>query len=73
MALNPETPIEEETLPHYEHSRYYPVHVGQLFKARYQVVVKLGYGAYSISWLCQDLLWVVAYSPAWIVDNYQLT
>ncbi|KAF2459671.1 kinase domain protein [Lineolata rhizophorae] len=50
-----ETPIEEETLPHYEPAQYFPVNIGDVFKARYQVTAKLGYGAYSTSWLCHDL------------------
>ncbi|KAI9743758.1 MAG: hypothetical protein M1818_002491 [Claussenomyces sp. TS43310] len=41
------TPIEEETLPHYEPEHYYPVHIGDVFEARYQVAGKLGYGANS--------------------------
>ncbi|POR33360.1 Serine/threonine-protein kinase SRPK [Tolypocladium paradoxum] len=55
VALPLETPIEEETLPHYEREQYYPVHVGAVFKAKYQVAGKPGYGAYSTSWLCQDI------------------
>jgi len=49
------TPIEEETLPHYEPEQYYPVHIGDVFIARYRVAGKLGYGAYSTSWLCHDI------------------
>ncbi|KAE8149113.1 kinase-like protein [Aspergillus avenaceus] len=50
-----ETPIEEETLPHYKAAHYYPVRIGDVYHARYQVAGKLGYGAYSTSWLCRDL------------------
>lgn len=49
-------PIEEEKLPFYEHEQYYPVDVGEVFNSRYQVVGKLGYGAYSTVWLCHDLM-----------------
>ena len=48
-------PVDEETLPHYDPEQFYPVHIGDLFKDRYQVAGKLGYGAYSTSWLCRDL------------------
>ena len=47
--------IEEETLPFYEHEQYYPVRINEVLNSQYQVVGKLGYGAYSTSWLCRDL------------------
>lgn len=47
--------IEEETLPHYDPEQFYPVHIGDVFKNRYQIMGKLGYGTYSTSWLCRDL------------------
>lgn len=55
ITLPAETPIDEETLPHYDPEQFYPVHIGDVFKNRYQVTGKLGYGAYSTSWLCRDL------------------
>ncbi|KAL2219664.1 kinase domain-containing protein [Thermoascus aurantiacus ATCC 26904] len=45
--IGPDYLVEEETLPFYEHDQYYPVRIGEVFKSRYQVVGKLGYGAYS--------------------------
>jgi len=49
--------VEEETLDWYNpHEFYYPVQLGDLFKSRYPVVGKLGYGGPSTSWLCRDLL-----------------
>lgn len=51
-------PIDEETLPHYDPEQFYPVHIGDIYKNRYQITGKLGYGAYSTSWLCQDLQYV---------------
>lgn len=59
IRLAAETPIEEETLPHYDPEQFYPVHIGDEFNWRYRVTGKLGYGAYSTSWLCRDLLWVL--------------
>ncbi|KAI0136392.1 kinase-like domain-containing protein [Xylariales sp. AK1849] len=47
--------IEEETIPGYEADRFYPVRLGEVFKSRYQVVAKLGFGTASTIWLCRDL------------------
>ncbi|KAF4156645.1 hypothetical protein CNMCM8927_007740 [Aspergillus lentulus] len=55
ITLPLETPIEEETLPHYKPEHYFPVHIGDVYETRYQITGKLGYGAYSTSWLCRDL------------------
>jgi hypothetical protein len=55
VRLPVETPIDEETLPQYDPEQFYPVHVGDVFNGRYRVTGKLGYGAYSTSWLCRDL------------------
>ncbi|PGH34762.1 CMGC/SRPK protein kinase [[Emmonsia] crescens] len=55
VTLPRELPIEEETLPYYKPEQYYPVNIGDVYNARYQIAGKLGYGAYSTNWLCQDL------------------
>ncbi|KAI0470082.1 serine threonine protein kinase, CMGC group [Xylariaceae sp. FL0804] len=47
--------IEEELIPGYVASRYYPVRLGEVYKDRYQVVGKLGFGASSTVWLARDL------------------
>lgn len=47
--------VEEETFPDYLVARYYPVRIGDVFASRYQVVGKLGYGAFSTVWLARDL------------------
>ena len=47
--------VEEETLPDYVASRYYPANVGEVLRDRYQVVGKLGYGTSSTVWLARDL------------------
>jgi serine/threonine-protein kinase SRPK3 len=54
--------IEEETLPDYVASQYYPVRIGEIFCARYQVVGKLGFGATSTVWLARDRRWVISFS-----------
>lgn len=47
--------IEEETIPGYVATRYYPTRIGEIFKERYQVVGKLGFGASSTVWLARDI------------------
>ncbi|PYI35750.1 protein kinase [Aspergillus indologenus CBS 114.80] len=54
-SLRHNTPVEEETLASYKPEHYYPVKIGDVYETRYQVTGKLGYGAYSTSWLCRDL------------------
>ncbi|KAF7552431.1 hypothetical protein G7046_g7410 [Stylonectria norvegica] len=48
-------PVEEEELPDYRVERFYPVHLGEVFQDRYQVVAKLGFGSSSTIWLARDL------------------
>ncbi|MCJ1466514.1 hypothetical protein MMC07_005133 [Pseudocyphellaria aurata] len=48
--------IEEETLLYYKAENFYPVRIGEIFNSEYQVLGKLGYGAYSTVWFCRDLL-----------------
>ena len=50
--------IEEEKIIGYKAERFYPVHLGEVFKSRYQVVAKLGFGGSSTVWLCRDLKYV---------------
>ncbi|EEU45186.1 uncharacterized protein NECHADRAFT_41442 [Fusarium vanettenii 77-13-4] len=47
--------VEEECLPDYIASRYYPVHIGEVLRDRYQIVGKLGFGTTSTVWLARDL------------------
>ncbi|KAL4879899.1 kinase-like domain-containing protein [Aspergillus karnatakaensis] len=47
--------IEEEILPDYVASRYYPTKIGEILQSRYQVVGKLGFGASSAVWLARDM------------------
>ena len=48
--------VEEEKWEWYNPEEFYPVRIGEVFKSQYQVVGKLGYGAYGTAWLCRDLL-----------------
>ncbi|KAK5990076.1 putative serine/threonine-protein kinase clkA-like protein [Cladobotryum mycophilum] len=50
--------IQEETIPGYKAERFYPVKLGEVFKSRYQVLAKLGFGTASTVWLCRDLVYV---------------
>ncbi|KAF7562369.1 hypothetical protein G7046_g1783 [Stylonectria norvegica] len=47
--------IEEELLPDYLASHYYPARIGEVLGDRYQLVGKLGFGASSTVWLARDL------------------
>lgn len=51
--------VEEEDIPDYKAERFYPVRIGDVFKSRYQVVAKLGFGTASTVWLCRDLEYVL--------------
>ena len=46
--------FEEETNPGYKADRFYPVRIGEVFKSRYEVLAKLGFGMCSTVWLCRD-------------------
>lgn len=48
--------VEEEIWDWYSPDEFYPVRIGDVFNSKYQVVGKLGYGAYSTVWLCRDLI-----------------
>jgi serine/threonine-protein kinase SRPK3 len=54
-ALDATKKIEEENVPSYVPEDYYPVQIGEVFRSRYQVVTKLGFGVNSTVWLCRDL------------------
>lgn len=43
--INTSLPVEEESIPTYRPANFYPVHIGEVFNHRYQVVGKLGYGS----------------------------
>ncbi|KAF9880111.1 alpha-n-arabinofuranosidase a [Colletotrichum karsti] len=47
--------LEEETFSWYDPDKWYPVRIGEVFESRYQVLLKLGFGSASTSWLCRDL------------------
>ena len=47
--------LEEESFSWYRPESFYPVHIGDVFNAKYKVLGKLGYGSVSTAWLCRDL------------------
>ena len=55
LALDPTKKIEEERMPAYDRDLFYPVRLGDTFCSRYQVLSKLGFGAYSTVWFCRDV------------------
>lgn len=46
--------LEEQRLPKYSSRKYYPMRIGEILNDRYQIVTKLGFGAYSTVWLARD-------------------
>ena len=48
--------IEEEQRKGFADGDYYPICIGDVLDARYQVVGKLGFGVSSTVWLARDLL-----------------
>ena len=55
ILRDPKDKLEEEKLQGYLPEHFYPVKIGDVFRSRYQVVGKLGYGGHSTVWLCRDL------------------
>lgn len=55
--------IEEECAPNYNAKRFYPIQLGEVFKCRYQVEAKLGFGTASTIWLCRDLEYALQHVP----------
>ena len=39
----------------YRPGGYHPVHIGDIYREKYRVLHKLGYGTYSTVWLARDL------------------
>lgn len=46
--------VEEQALLRYHKKCYFPVSIGHVFKDRYRIISKLGFGAYSTVWLVRD-------------------
>ena len=51
--------VPAEDLTRYCPGRYHPVHLGDSFNdGRYEILHKLGFGAFSTVWLARDLQYV---------------
>ena len=49
--------VDAEPLKRYKKGGYHPTHLGDRFKdGRYQILHKLGWGAYATVWLAKDML-----------------
>lgn len=55
LELPPEPKIEEEKVPGFKPSAYFPVKPGNIFNDRYEALTKLGWGTSSTVWLVRDL------------------
>ncbi|TFY61482.1 hypothetical protein EVG20_g7037 [Dentipellis fragilis] len=53
--LSSSASIEEERFSWYTPTRFYPVNLGDVFRERYEVLAKMGYGSCRTVWLCRDL------------------
>merc|ERR1719487_2110122 len=49
------TESDDEGEDGYRKGGYHPVAVGEVYKSRYRVLGKLGWGHFSTVWLCEDL------------------
>lgn len=47
--------LDEEGFSWYDPEKWYPVRIGDIIKAKFQILVKLGFGSVSTVWLCRDL------------------
>lgn len=55
-SLNPIVRIEEEeVIPGYEPTSFYPVNPGDVLRDRYKTLAKFGWGTCSTVWLARDL------------------
>lgn len=47
-----------ESVEEYRIGGYHPVHLGDVFHQRYEIIGKWAYGQFSTVWLSRDQLWV---------------
>jgi hypothetical protein len=47
--------IDEENIPGYESTKFYPANPGEVIANRYQLLFKVGWGAYSTVWFARDM------------------
>lgn len=68
-ALDPSKRTEEELMPAFEKCLFYPVNIGDVINAKYQVISKLGFGANSTVWLCRDVMYVYFPNPTTVTSK----
>jgi len=68
--INASHEVDEECLPHYKFSRFYPVYLRDILESRYQVLSKLGYGSCSTVWLSRDMMFVTFPSHISYLSSY---
>jgi serine/threonine-protein kinase SRPK3 len=47
--------FDEERFEAFKEGQYYPVNIGDVFRSKYQIIGKLGFGVTSTVWLARDL------------------
>lgn len=47
-------PWEEERLPNFDSTQYYPVKIAERIAGRYEILGKVGFGTSSTVWYCRD-------------------
>lgn len=62
--MNASQLFKEERLPWYSHDQFYPARMGEVLDSSFKIIGKLGYGAYSTVWLCQDIRFMQHSSPS---------
>ncbi|EPE09774.1 cmgc protein kinase [Ophiostoma piceae UAMH 11346] len=72
--IDPSDKVEEEALSTFHPGDYYPMHLGDIVRERYQVVAKLGYGTTSTVWLARDLTryWTLKVYKASVKQAHEL-
>ncbi|KAL1876455.1 hypothetical protein Daus18300_002699 [Diaporthe australafricana] len=48
-------PLEEEQVDEFKNGQFFPVHIGDVYESKYQVLGKLGFGSTSTVWLARNL------------------
>lgn len=61
QTLPASTLIEEELNVEYNSKKFYPVNTGDIYKEKYEILFKLGYGRSSTVWLAENVLEYACY------------
>ncbi|KAF4166633.1 hypothetical protein CNMCM6936_006340 [Aspergillus lentulus] len=58
-TVSPSKILDEERFDEFKKGQFYPVNIGDVFGAKYQIIGKLGFGVTSTVWLARDLEYAV--------------